>query len=102
LADRLEVGLEVDSLLGKALEVGDARPYAERDGLGEARRVDDRARLQRHGALEGVLELTDVARPRVRLEEPHGLDRDLLLRDLLLLADLGDEVRRERRDVLRA
>ena len=28
----------------------------------------------------------------IRLEQPHRLDRDLLLGDLLLLADLGDEV----------
>src|SRR3989304_2084521 len=50
--------------------------------------------------LHGIPQLADVALPRVFLQTLHSLGRESLLPQVILLRELLDEVRNERRDVL--
>ena len=72
------------------------------EDLRERARRDHLRRLERDGPLDQVLQLADVPRPGVRLEEPHRLGRDLLLRHPLLAGHLPEKVPDEVRDVLAA
>ena len=52
------------------------------------------------GALDNVLQLPDVARPVILLEQPEGIRRDLQSALRVLLAVLLEEMLGEQRDVL--
>src|SRR5438094_7456137 len=62
--------------------------------------VDDAAAPQNHRALDDILHLADIAGPRVLLEKRHGLRRDAANAFPLCGADLIDEMRHEKRNVL--
>ena len=66
---------------------------------GEIPEVDDGALHQGHRPLDDVLELADVARPRVGLEGDEGLRGDAADGLLELVGILPDEVLHEQRDV---
>jgi hypothetical protein len=61
---------------------------------------DDLPGLHQHRALDAVLQLAHVARPLVVHQRRHGLVAQLDAGLVLLRAVQGDEVLRERRDVL--
>src|SRR4029077_15609380 len=67
------------------------RQVVERDDVGSG---------EREGALDGVLELANVARPCVRAQRCQRLGRDPLGRHLVLLRVAGEEVVDERREVV--
>ncbi len=69
------------------------------DGLGQVPLLDDGAVAHHDGALDGVLELAHVARPRVVAEHVEGAARDAPRALAVLGGVLLDEVLRERRDV---
>src|SRR6185437_10817556 len=99
-----DVALEVDPFIGKprieAVRAGRHRLYFG----SEIGHVDLRSSLaEREGAFDDVLELTDVAGPRVRHQAPHGFLRHRhRSRRRLLGADLLQEMLDEERDVLAA
>src|SRR5262249_36838194 len=67
---------------------------------GEAGERHDVGGREREGALDGVLQLADVAGPVERDQRLEGVRRDALRRHLVLLGVPGEEVLDERRDVL--
>ena len=82
-ADRFEVGLEVEPLLGELHQVGVGPPVGEQVD-GEVAGGDRLGVGEGEDALDQVLELAHVARPVVALEDVHRLDRDLPRRQLHL------------------
>ena len=53
------------------------------------------------GALDNVSQFPDVSRPRVDLEQSHGLVRNALDTDVVLAVEFSDEVLNQKRNVVR-
>ena len=96
----LQVGLEVEALLGERDHLARAAAVGEQVD-GEVARRHGVAVRQRERPLDQVLELADVARPVVALEHLHRVDRDLAQRATSICSAvlLQEEVDQER-DVL--
>ena len=61
--------------------------------------LDERFALEHHEAPDHVLELADITRPRVLLEQAHRLARDGGHLPVVLEAELAEEVLRQRGDL---
>src|SRR5207249_4149514 len=100
--DLLDVRFEVEAGGGQRVErrgttdgPGGFAAYARRQAV----RQDGRCRLDRHGPLDGIFQLADVARPVVVREQLHGIVRNG--RDVLvhLLGVLDEKVLGQQRNV---
>src|SRR3990172_638900 len=82
-------------LLGRRL-----LPFRVRQGDAEVRGGDLLAFRKRHGSPDGVLQLPDVSRPRIPLQNLHRIRREPPAGDSHLRAGAGEEILRQRKNVL--
>src|SRR5579863_5747179 len=97
-----DLAFEVDAAFGNLdRELGGRRDLAH--GLRQIRGAQQRLTFSRDrdGALDGVFELADVARPVISLERPQGLGLEILKRLLHLQGVPAEEAARQGLDVLR-
>src|SRR5450432_4654029 len=94
LLDRLQHGAQVGAVLGQAGDRGRLRGQAARcaDLRRQIGNRDEALALDDHHALDDVLELADVARPRIGLQDRHRLGLDPFDVPLVALVAALEEV----------